>query len=148
MRFLHYFIATALGAGYSPTAPGTAGTLLGLGTAYFLVQGNQAVLMGLTALVFLIGTISANYVEQDLQTTDPSRVVIDEVAGMWIGLWFLPVDPWIYISAFGLFRIFDVLKPFPVDWLQELPGGWGIMLDDIGAGLYTLLLMQVILYFL
>ncbi|MCB0314340.1 MAG: phosphatidylglycerophosphatase A, partial [Calditrichaeota bacterium] len=61
--------------------------------------------------------------------------------------WFVPPEPLLYLIAFGLFRLFDVSKLYPVNRLQDLPGGWGIMLDDIGAGIYTLLIMQIIIYF-
>jgi len=147
MRTLHYIIATALGAGYSPTAPGTAGTLLALLASFFFFKGDLPLLIGATILATIIGTISADFVEKDMGTEDPSKVVIDEVAGMWLGLWFVPPEPILYLIAFGLFRLFDVTKLYPIDSLQDLPGGWGIMLDDIGAGIYTLLVMQLVLYF-
>ena len=147
MRSIHYLIATVLGAGYSPTAPGTAGTLVGLLVAYFFFQGDAAWLIPATLIATAIGTYSADFVEKDDGIQDPSKVVVDELAGMWLGLWFVPPEPLLYLIAFGLFRLFDVSKLYPVNRLQDLPGGWGIMLDDIGAGIYTLLIMQIIIYF-
>ncbi len=148
MRFVHYTIATAFGFGYSPTAPGTAGTILALATAYLFFDGNPATLGIATVLATFIGIYSGNYVEKDLGKEDPSIVVIDEVAGMWLGLILVPLNPWLYLLAFGLFRLFDVTKLYPIDYLQRLPGGWGIMLDDIGAGIYTFIIMQIVIYFL
>jgi phosphatidylglycerophosphatase A len=147
MRFIHYAIATTFGLGYSPTAPGTAGTLFGLAVCYFGLGASTPALILVTILVFAVGTYSAHFVEKDHGKHDPSIVVVDEVAGMMLGLWFVPVAPLPYLVAFGLFRLFDVSKLFPVNKLQDLSGGWGIMLDDIGAGVYTLLIMQALLYF-
>lgn len=148
MRFIHYAIATALGFGYSPTAPGTAGTILALVTAYLFFDASIAVLITATVAATAIGIYSGTYVEKDLGKEDPGIVVIDEVAGMWLGLIAVPREPWLYLLAFGLFRLFDVTKPFPINSLQRLPGGWGIMLDDIGAGVYTLIVMHIVLYFI
>lgn len=147
MKKMHYLIATVLGAGYSPTAPGTAGTLVGLLVAYFFFQGDAIWLVPATLIATAIGTYSADFVEKDAGIQDPSKVVVDELAGMWLGLWFVPPEPLLYLIAFGLFRLFDVSKLYPLNRLQDLPGGWGIMLDDIGAGIYTLLIMHIIIYF-
>ncbi len=146
MRKIHYAIATTFGAGYSPTAPGTAGTILAWLAAYFLFQGSLNILIIATIVATVIGTISANFVEKDAGMHDPSIVVIDEVAGMWMGLWLVPMEFTWYLVAFGLFRLFDVTKLFPINKLQDLPGGWGIMLDDIGAGIYTMIVIQIALY--
>ena len=147
MRRFHYLVATGFGSGYSPTAPGTAGTILAWLAAFFLFRGDMALLISATALVTIVGTISADYVEKDNGSTDPSIVVVDEIAGMWLGMWFLPVDIIPCLIAFGLFRLFDVTKLFPINHLQNLPGGWGIVLDDIGAGIYTMMVMQLLYYF-
>ncbi len=147
MRYLHYTLATGLGLGYSPVAPGTAGSILAVVSAYFLIKGNIVILLIATLVVTAIGTYSSTFVENDLGSEDPSIVVIDEIAGMWISLIFLPVTPWLYLSAFVLFRLFDVVKPFPINSLQKLPGGWGIMFDDVLAGIYSLLILQLWLHF-
>ena len=147
MRFFHYTLATGLGFGYSPIAPGTAGSLLAVLCAFFLINGNMLWLIIATVVITIIGTMSSTFVEKDLGKEDPSIVVVDEVAGMWISLLFLPVTPWIYGAAFLLFRIFDVLKPYPINSLQKLDGGLGIMMDDVVAGIYTLLIMQFYLHF-
>jgi phosphatidylglycerophosphatase A len=76
---------------------------------------------------------------------DPSQAVIDEVAGQWISLLFIPFSPLTVLLSFILFRLFDVLKPGPVDWAQRLPGGWGIMSDDVLAGIFANLSLQLVL---
>ncbi len=147
MRYLHYTLATGLGLGYSPIAPGTAGSILAVVSAYYLIKGNIVVLLIATIVVTIVGIYSSTFVENDLGSEDPSIVVIDEISGMWISLLFLPVTPWWYLNAFVLFRVFDVVKPFPIDSLQKLPGGWGIMIDDVAAGIYTFLILQLFVYF-
>jgi phosphatidylglycerophosphatase A len=147
MKSIHYIIATGLGVGYSPIAPGTAGSLLALLIAVFLLNGNSAALAIITVLLFFIGTYSASFVKQSAQKHDPQMVVVDEMVGMWISLLFVPLTWWGYLLAFGLFRFFDIVKPFPVDSFQKLPNGWGIMMDDVGAGVYALLVMQIVLFF-
>lgn len=143
MRFIHYAIATGLGSGYAPKAPGTAGTILGLVVAWFFLE-DPAHLLIATAAVTIIGTISSSYIEKDAGMEDPQIVVVDEIAGMWLSLWFLPQVWWAYLLAFGLFRLFDIWKPWPVDSLQNLHGGAGIMADDIGAGVYACLLTHLV----
>ncbi len=145
MRRFHYVIATTLGLGYSPIAPGTAGSIFALLVAFFVFNGNTILLIMASVVGTVIGTFSADYVEVNSGSEDPSIVVIDEVAGMWISLLGVPTTPWLYLVAFGLFRLIDIIKPFPVNSLQNIHGGWGIMLDDIAAGIYTLITMQILL---
>ena len=98
------------------------------------------------ALICAIGVWAANRVEADSKIVDPSFVVIDEVAGQLITLFLIPFS-WIYLLAgFLLFRAFDILKPFPARRAEELPGGWGIMLDDIFAGIYANLFLQLTVF--
>ncbi len=147
MRSIHYTIATALGSGYSPFAPGTAGTVLALLIAILFFAGNFTVLVLSTAIAIAIGVVSANFVEKDLGSEDPQIVVIDEVAGMWISLLWVPAEPiWWHLLAFGFFRLFDIFKPWPVDAVQDIHGGWGIMLDDILAGIYALAATHLIIW--
>lgn len=145
MRKLSYFIATFAGAGYVPVAPGTAGTLVAALLAYFVFQGDFIWLLLSAVFGTAIGVLSANHVESDLGQEDPGIVVIDEAVGMWIGLLGVALQPWWhYILAFGLFRLFDIAKPFPINHSQKLPGGWGIMIDDVLAGVYTLAVMSLL----
>lgn len=145
IKNFHYVIATGFGLGYSPIAPGTAGSLLALLIAFFIFEGNYIFLTVATIIFFGIGIVSATFVEKEKGTEDPSLVVIDEIVGMWIGLLFIPPLWWMFLISFLLFRLFDILKPFPINAAQKLSNGWGIMMDDVLAGLYTLVSMHLLL---
>lgn len=140
--FVARIIATGLFTGYSPIAPGTAGSALGLAIYLISGVGNTYFFIPLIILIFLIGVITSSILEKSLGN-DPSVVVIDEIVGMWISLLFLPSNLIILISAFLLFRIFDIIKPFPCRRAEKFKLGWGIMLDDVVAGIYANLILQV-----
>jgi phosphatidylglycerophosphatase A len=137
-------------AGLSPIAPGTCGSALAALAAPWLflplpMWARAAVL----ALVFIIGSLMTTRVERMLGVKDPGEAVIDELLGVWLVLLPFKEPSWLFIGvAFVLFRFFDILKPWPVraseDWL---PGGWGIMIDDVLAGLQALLVIYVLQYF-
>jgi phosphatidylglycerophosphatase A len=132
-------IATGFGVGKSPKAPGTMGTLAALPFGWLLGEMGGASLLAIaTAITFLVGWwASAHYVKISGRE-DPSEVVIDEVAGMWLTLCFMPQEGLFYGLAFVAFRFFDIVKPWPVSWADKrVKGGFGIMLDDILAGLYA-----------
>ena len=93
-------------------------------------------------ILFILGVYSSNKVAEGLNDHDPSEVVIDEVVGMGISLFMLPHNLELYLLAFILFRIFDIIKPSFIYHIQNLPGGWGIMLDDVLAGLFTFALVN------
>ncbi len=138
-----YGIGTALGAGYSPIAPGTAGSLLGL-LLFYLYPLNTWPGIGILVLIFFLGVWTSTRIEQE-QGEDPSLVVIDEVVGQWVALLFLPFYSLkIFVLAFLLFRFFDVLKPPPIDRSQQLKAGYGIMIDDVLAGVYANIILQLI----
>ena len=143
MRVLHYLIATFLGSGYFPKAPGTAGSLVAVLLFWFLQFPFPYQMVLLTAL-FFIGVWSAAYVEK-AEGEDPGKVVIDEVVGQGVALLFVPQQILYYGVSFVLFRIFDIWKPVPVKQLERLPGGWGIMADDVMAGVYANLTIQFML---
>ncbi len=137
------FVATGAGSGYAPIAPGTAGSAVGLLLFWplsWLPLGGQ---IGVAAALFALGTLAASQVAAEVGLKDPGIVVVDEVVGMWISLLFLPLTPLIAALGFLLFRLLDVLKPWPARDFERLPGGWGIMLDDVMAGLYANLLLRV-----
>ncbi len=143
MRIFHYILGTALGSGYAPFAPGTAGSLLALMLFWFLPMPT-AYRLACIALLFFAGVWSAGLIERE-QGKDPQIVVIDELVGQWIALLFIP-HQWAWFGAsFLLFRLFDIFKPWPVYQSQNLPGGWGIMIDDVLAGIYANLFIQLIL---
>ena len=140
-RFLEFF-AEGFGLGRSPVASGTVATaVLGCGT-FWLVGDRPEYHAAVLVLVTAIGTWGASLLAETLRQKDPHRVVADEWAGYLTATLFLPHDLYYGIGAFILFRIFDVLKPQPCRKLEELPGGWGIMADDLMAGLYANLLLQ------
>jgi phosphatidylglycerophosphatase A len=135
-----FWVATAAGAGHSPVAPGTAGSLVALAILWF-VPFSTASLAVSFILVVLAGVWAGDRAERLLKQKDPSVVVIDEVAGMMLSVLTLPSTPMVLLSAFALFRLFDIVKPFPARQAQSLAGGLGVMVDDLIAGAYTLLLL-------
>lgn len=145
MRFVTWTIATALGSGFSPVAPGTAGSLVAVIIAYVFFTGNPLLLPAFSVFFFFVGTVSAHRVATELQREDPQVVVIDEVVGMWITLWWVPHTLLGYVVAFIAFRLFDIWKPFPIKATEKVGYGFGIMLDDVVAGVYGLLLTHAIL---
>lgn len=139
-------ITTAFGVGYTPFAPGTLGSAVGLLIWWLLPRTAVAQGLAIVAL-FLIGCWSATIAERHFRKSDPSQVVIDEVAGMLIALFLNPVGWRGAIGAFLLFRIADIVKPFPADRLEHLPGGVGVMADDAMAAIYANVALRAILAF-
>jgi len=147
-----YVIASFFGVGYSPKASGTAGSLATLPFAFVLAYyGGFYALLAFFVLVYVIGTIASKEVLK-YTSHDPSLIVIDEVAGQLVPLLFFSYEPiemhiwWLHIAlpSFVLFRIFDIFKPFPASYFdQKMLNEHGVMLDDIVAGLYALLVMVI-----
>jgi phosphatidylglycerophosphatase A len=136
-------VATGAGSGYAPFAPGTAGSLVGLLLFWPLSRLPFAGQVGVTVALFLLGTLAAAHLAGRLGLKDPGIVVVDEVVGQWVSLLLLPLTPLTVILGFLLFRLLDVLKPWPARDFERLPGGWGIMADDVMAGIYANLLVRV-----
>ena len=140
------FIATGAYSGYLPKAPGTWGTLLALPLNFLLIRlsaTNHGIAL---AVIFLVAVYTAGAAEKILDRKDPGAIVIDEIIGMLIALIAAPAEPLIWLTAFLLFRLFDILKPWPVSWADKrLNGGLGIVMDDILAGGYAWLVLQGIL---
>lgn len=145
MPVLARLIATWFGAGYAPKGPGTAGALSALACAWLYLQAGAGWL-GWLVLAGLAPAIWASHVYAAGHGKDPQEVVVDEVIGQWIALagavQLASAVPW--ILAFGLFRLFDIWKPFPVRWFERLPGGVGIVMDDVMAGVYAALVMRAL----
>ncbi|CAK8711322.1 MAG: phosphatidylglycerophosphatase [Candidatus Electronema aureum] len=144
MDKLFLFIATGAGSGYLPKAPGTWGSLVGvllwLAGMHRLALGSY---LAVLAVLFIIGTVAASAAEKIVDQGDPGIVVIDEIVGQLLTLTLAPAHPLAALAGFALFRLFDIRKPFPVGWLdQRIHGGLGIMLDDVAAGIYALLILQ------
>lgn len=136
-------IASAGFVGFAPVASGTFGSLAGLALFWLLRSTGLLWLDVLAAvLAFALGTWAAHATERALARPDPGIVVIDEVAGMLITLALLPASITISVVGFLLFRLLDVIKPFPADRFERAPGGVGIMLDDVMAGIYANLALR------
>ncbi len=135
--FVAKTLSTCFGLGYFPVAPGTVTSLVVVLGYFFLpVLHNPVLLLTLVLLSTGIG-IWAGGVMEEHYGNDPSIVTIDELAGQWLALVALPEGVWPVVLSLVFFRFFDIAKPGPVDALQRLPGGWGIMLDDLLAGLFA-----------
>ena len=146
MISLSRVLATFFGIGLVPLAPGTAASAV-IALAYGLVLHSLAwpLYVGLVVLLFLTGAAAAGRYASELGCPDPGRVVVDEVCGQLIALAFLP-GSWLAVGlAFALFRFFDIIKPWPIRRLERLPGGWGIMGDDVAAGLAAAALARLAL---
>ena len=147
MTRLAVFIATVGYCGYFPFAPGTVGSAAGL-IVYLLVWWAQstAVEVGLIVGLFAAGVWAGTTAERYFGGIDPGPIVLDEVVGMLITLAFIPVGPSGAIAGFVLFRIFDVIKPFPAGRLERLHGGLGVMADDAMAAVYANLSLRLALW--
>lgn len=140
------FLSTGGLAGYVPFAPGTVGTLWGVPLFYGLESLDPLPWAALLIVMTLFAIAIANEAEKYLQKKDPKEIVIDEIAGYGVATAFLPFTLPNVILAFILFRFFDILKPFPIRWTEKrFPGGWGIVLDDCVAGIFTNIALQVML---
>jgi phosphatidylglycerophosphatase A len=144
--------STFFGIGRLRPGPGTWGSLAAILIWYAVsrwisVHSQTPVLAGLAAIAVALGIPAATCVANASGVTDPQFVVIDEVAGQWITYLFAPVSWKTLLVGFILFRGFDILKPPPVRQLERLPGGTGIVLDDVAAGVFALVVMQLLLHF-
>ncbi len=139
------WLSTWFGCGLTPVAPGTVGSLAALPLAWLSVRfGGTLALQIVTAVVLLIGIKATAVYARAAGVVDPSEAVIDEVAGQCLTLTVVPLAPLSYLIGFLLFRLFDVVKPFPIGWLErKLPGGCGIMLDDVAAAFYAMIVYRL-----
>ena len=146
-RFI-LILATGFGVGYSPIAPGTLGTLIAIPVYYFLSTIPSPLYeITLIAFLFLSVWISEN-AEIFFGKKDDTRIVIDEMIGFLIAMLWVPKTTRFIIIGFFLFRFFDILKPFPIRGLEKrLKGGFGVVLDDVLAGVYANIILQIISYY-
>jgi len=146
------FVATGFGAGLSPVMPGTAGSVVGLGLAWIVARalaphtGSLGVAVGLLTsgvVAGLVGVAASGPVCRSLGEEDPGCVTIDEVSGQFVSCAAIPLlgaprsglrEAAVWAASFVLFRFFDIVKPGPIRPLQELPGGWGVVADDVAGG--------------
>lgn len=134
-------IATGVYVGYLPPAPGTLGSLLGLLLLWPLKPGTVQVMV--TLFLIGVGIVVADQAARVIGGQDPPAIVIDEIAGIAVATLLLPPQVQERVVAFVIFRVFDVIKPFPARQAERLPGGFGIVGDDLIAGLYTNLLVRL-----
>jgi phosphatidylglycerophosphatase A len=139
-------IATVFGIGYVPVAPGTFGSAAGL-ALWMLLPASAAVQGATIVALFVMGSIAGNVAERHFGRTDPRHVVIDEVMGMLITLFLIPVGVRGAFLGFLIFRAADVIKPYPANRLERLHGGVGVMADDAMAAIYANLALRAILAF-
>jgi len=145
MRRLGLFIATWGYLGYSPGARATVGSAVGL-VVFGAVRptGSLAVELGVIAAIFAIGVWSGSVAERHFGAVDPAPVILDEVVGMLITLAMIPVTVPGALAGFLLFRLFDVVKPWPANRMEGLPGGLGVMADDAMAAVYGNVALRVL----
>ena len=146
VSLFHILIATGFGSGFSPFAPGTAGALLAtalwLLLSYFVPFQYMFAITAFLIIIFTIAGIRAANAVEPVWGEDPSRVVVDEMVGVWIPLLVVPEgNLWYVLASFVLFRLFDIFKPLGIRKMESLKGGLGVMMDDILAGLYSLILL-------
>lgn len=145
----HKIISTSLGIGYIGKGAGTYASIFTCLLWYFFQTGEYEPKLApvlITLLLTMQGVKSANEVEV-LWGKDHNRVVIDEVAGMCITLLFVPVEIKYIVAGLVLFRFFDIVKPLGIRKLEKWPGGWGVMADDVLAGIYANIVLQIIIFF-
>jgi phosphatidylglycerophosphatase A len=145
VKKLYQILASTLGIGYIGKGGGTVAALFAV-LCWYLLQPAPPMQWLIVAIVMILGVWSGNVVEADWGK-DNAKVVIDEVAGMCISLLLLPHTLFYAIAALVLFRFFDIAKPLGIRRMERFPGGWGVMLDDVLAGVYANVLLQVLVYF-
>ena len=142
---VHKILASTLGIGYIGKGGGTVAAVFAA-LCWYLLQPSVPVQCAIVIVAVVIGIISGNRVEA-LWGKDDRKVVIDEWAGMCIALLFVPASPLYIITGLILFRLFDIFKPLYIRRLEVLPGGWGVMADDVLAGVYANILLQLFVHF-
>lgn len=139
-------LATGFGAGLSPVAPGTMGTLVGLVICLFSYPLAWPLRLLYVVAISSVSVYVAGQAEKLYGKTDDQRIVIDEIAGLQVTMLPVAITGLHLLLAFVLFRIFDIWKPFPLKHFQKFPGGWGVVVDDLGAGVYAGILMLIFVF--
>ncbi len=145
MKHLVTLVATGLYSGYMKPFPGTWGTMPAWLIAYFLIKDDPVILAVATVIAIVLSVWSAGEAEK-LFGHDARKIVMDEWAGMFISLLFVPFSLVNYVIAFVAFRAFDVIKLPPAAQFERLPGGWGVTMDDVAAGVYANLFTQAVIW--
>lgn len=145
INFIEKMLGSAFYTGFIPIAPGTFGSLAAL--LIYLIPGfeNPTFLLIIISLFSIVG-ISIGTKFESVYGKDPKQCTIDEMVGMWISLLFIPKKIWFILIAFVIWRVLDIIKPFPANLAEKIKGGIGIMLDDIIAAIYSLTITHIIIY--
>ncbi len=146
MRSLAKLLATCFYLGYIPIAPGTlGGSLIGAGI-YLLIYQNNIINLAVTVAITILAIWSSGQAEAILGKKDDQRIVIDETAGMLIAMLWLPEKSLLYLGlGFVVFRVMDIVKPLGIKRLQAIKGGWGVVADDLAAGLVTNIILRIVM---
>lgn len=148
MRSFILFLATGAGSGYFPWMPGTAGSLVGVLLYCSLRSMPRGPVLAFVVAFFFLAVWAAGLAEVIFGAKDPQRIVIDEIVGILVTLALLPFSWRTVLVGFVLFRVFDIWKPFPARLVQDsVPGGWGVVGDDVVAGIYANIVLQVLTRF-
>jgi phosphatidylglycerophosphatase A len=144
MKYLILLFATGFGAGFSPVVPGTMGTLIAI-PIYYFISSISFPLYELTLVAFFFfSSWVAGQAEQYWEKKDDRRIVIDEILGFLVTMLWVTKTPLSIVSGFVLFRVFDILKPFPIRHLERVKSGFGVVLDDVLAGIYSNILLHLV----
>lgn len=148
--WLAIILATGFGSGYSPIAPGTAGTLVAVPIYIFLsfyCQVNLLVYLTITIVVIVVGSIAAHRAGKHFGLIDAGHIVIDEIAGFLVTMTLIPLSWPSLILGFALFRVFDIWKPWPASYFdRSVANGFGVVMDDVAAGCYALAILHALKY--
>ena len=141
-----WMIATGFFAGYWPMGPGTLGTLVAIPLVWLAGGLPTVVQILFAAALFAVGVWASTRAVKILRKDDAPQIVIDEVVGFWVTMIGVPFNLYWGVCGFLLFRLFDIFKPFPISYLDEkVKGGWGVMLDDLAAGIFANLVMHLMM---
>lgn len=147
-RRLALLFTTVFGVGYAPVAPGTFGSIAGMALAWVVLQQTAWPawsLAGAAVVLTPLASLACGVVEREIGVEDPGFIVIDEVVGQWLTLAAIrPERPWDWLGALALFRVIDVLKPWPIRRLEKIPNGWGVVADDFAAGACGMMTIAII----
>ncbi|AKL97952.1 phosphatidylglycerophosphatase A [Endomicrobium proavitum] len=144
MNKITLFFSSVFGVGYIKDAPGTFGSIIGILLWAFFAPANYYAQIPVVVCMFFVSVVISHLAEDIYQSKDDQRIVIDEVAGVWVAAAFLPQTVAYLVAAFVLFRIFDITKPLFIKKAQIFRGGFGITVDDIFAGVFANLILQAI----
>jgi len=147
MKRIAVWLATVGGLGYAPIAPGTFGSAAGVAVYWLTRHWSNPAQLAIIVVVSLVGTWAATRAAVHFGKEDPGQVVIDEVAGQLVTLAFTGAGVAATVAAFLIFRILDIIKPYPANRFERLPGGVGIMADDLMAGVYGCVLVHLMIRF-